>query len=86
MTTYRSNIDIQTTKEQITIEEKKKAFSNKTNNPYSAINYVNFYDDIVSHKEMSLRQMEIMRNEFPKINYDPCYVITNRNVYYIQLK
>lgn len=85
-TTYQSYADIQATKEEITIEEKKKAFCNKANNPYSASNYVNFYDDCVSQKEMSLRQMEIMRSEFPKINYDPCYVITNRNIYYIQLK
>lgn len=50
------------------------------------IEYVHFFKNVDSQNNYSLREMEIMQNEFPKICYDPCYVVTNKNVYYIQLK
>lgn len=52
----------------------------------SPLDYVKYYEQDDQPTELALRQMEILREEFPKINYDPCYVITNKNVYYIQLK
>ena len=83
MATYR-NLKTEPS-EQITKEEKTKAFDMKTiRTPFD---YVQFYETADNvQEEYSLRQMEIMQNEFPKINYDPCYVVTNKNVYYIQLK
>ncbi|XP_055848616.1 uncharacterized protein LOC129913788 isoform X2 [Episyrphus balteatus] len=52
----------------------------------SPVEYVHFFKNVDSQDSYSLREMEIMKNEFPKICYDPCYVVTNKNVYYIQLK
>lgn len=80
MATYRSSEP----SEIITKEEKAKAFDFK--DIRSPMDYVQFYEHADVKAEYSLRQMEIMKHEFPKINYDPCYVITNKNVYYIQLK
>uniref|UniRef100_A0A0A1XQW8 X-linked retinitis pigmentosa GTPase regulator homolog n=1 Tax=Zeugodacus cucurbitae TaxID=28588 RepID=A0A0A1XQW8_ZEUCU len=80
MATYRSSEP----SELITKEEKAKAFDFK--DIRSPMDYVQFYEHADVKEEYSLRQMEIMKHEFPKINYDPCYVITNKNVYYIQLK
>ncbi|XP_037955224.1 uncharacterized protein LOC119685097 isoform X2 [Teleopsis dalmanni] len=80
MATYRTN----ELNEIISKEEKAKAFDYK--DIRSPMDYVNFYETADIIEEYSLRQMEIMQTEFPKINYDPCYVVTNKNVYYIQLK
>ncbi|XP_050340209.1 uncharacterized protein LOC126766471 isoform X2 [Bactrocera neohumeralis] len=80
MATYRSSEP----SEIITKEEKAKAFDFK--DIRSPMDYVQFYEHADVKEEYSLRQMEIMKHEFPKINYDPCYVVTNKNVYYIQLK
>ncbi|XP_067619024.1 uncharacterized protein ca isoform X2 [Eurosta solidaginis] len=80
MATYRSSEP----SEIISKEEKAKAFDMK--DIRSPMDYVQFYENADVKEEFSLRQMEIMKHEFPKINYDPCYVITNKNVYYIQLK
>ncbi|EDV94385.1 uncharacterized protein LOC6567740 [Drosophila grimshawi] len=70
--------------ETLTKEEKAKAFEIK--DIHTPMDYVQFYETTDISNEFSLRQMEIMQAEFPKINYDPCYVITNKNVYTIQLK
>ncbi|XP_017874153.1 PREDICTED: uncharacterized protein LOC108621381 [Drosophila arizonae] len=70
--------------ESLSKEEKAKAFEIK--DIHTPMDYVQFYESADSSNEYSLRQMEIMQAEFPKINYDPCYVITNKNVYTIQLK
>ncbi|KAH8417883.1 hypothetical protein KR222_007776 [Zaprionus bogoriensis] len=70
--------------ENLTKEEKAKAFEIK--DIQTPMDYVQFYETADVSSEFSLRQMEIMQGEFPKINYDPCYVITNKNVYTIQLK
>ncbi|XP_036324147.1 uncharacterized protein LOC118737630 isoform X2 [Rhagoletis pomonella] len=70
--------------EVISKEDKAKAFDFK--DIRSPMDYVQFYENADVKEEYSLRQMEIMKHEFPKINYDPCYVVTNKNVYYIQLK
>lgn len=72
------------TNDVISKDEKTKAFEHK--DIKSPMDYVRFYETADVQEEYSLRQMEIMQNEFPKINYDPCYVVTNKNVYYIQLK
>ncbi|XP_054728127.1 uncharacterized protein LOC129237413 isoform X1 [Anastrepha obliqua] len=80
MATYRSS-DLS---EAISKEDKAKAFDFK--DIRSPMDYVQFYENADVKEEYSLRQMEIMKHEFPKINYDPCYVVTNKNVYYIQLK
>ncbi|XP_075169740.1 RCC1 and BTB domain containing protein claret [Haematobia irritans] len=73
-----------TTNETISKDDKTKVF--ETNEIRSPMDYVKFYETADVKEEYSLRQMEIMQNEFPKINFDPCYVVTNKNVYYIQLK
>ncbi|XP_013097207.2 uncharacterized protein LOC106080378 [Stomoxys calcitrans] len=73
-----------TTNETISKDEKTKVF--ESNEIRSPMDYVKFYETADVKEEYSLRQMEIMQNEFPKINFDPCYVVTNKNVYYIQLK
>lgn len=70
--------------ETLTKDEKAKAFEIK--DIHTPMDYVQFYETADVNNEFSLRQMEIMQAEFPKINYDPCYVITNKNVYTIQLK
>ncbi|XP_039493587.1 uncharacterized protein LOC120453115 [Drosophila santomea] len=70
--------------ETLTKEEKAKAFELK--DIHTPMDYVQFYETADVSSEFSLRQMEIMQSEFPKINYDPSYVITNKNVYTIQLK
>lgn len=70
--------------ETIPKEEKAKAFMYK--DIRSPMEYVQFYSAENADKNYTLRQKEIMKSEFPKINYDPCYVVTNKNVYYIQLK
>ncbi|KAH8326627.1 hypothetical protein KR067_011033, partial [Drosophila pandora] len=70
--------------ETLTKEEKAKAFEIK--DIHTPMDYIQFYDSADVSSEFSLRQMEIMQSEFPKINYDPSYVITNKNVYAIQLK
>ncbi|KAH8312815.1 hypothetical protein KR044_013053 [Drosophila immigrans] len=70
--------------ETLTKEERAKAFEIK--DIHTPMDYVQFYETADVNNEFSLRQMEIMQGEFPKINYDPCYVITNKNVYAIQLK
>ncbi|ALC46921.1 ca [Drosophila busckii] len=70
--------------EALSKEEKAKAFELK--DIHTPMDYVQFYESVDVSSEYSLRQMEIMQAEFPKINYDPCYVITNKNVYTIQLK
>ncbi|KAH8294765.1 hypothetical protein KR018_002629, partial [Drosophila ironensis] len=70
--------------ETLTKEEKAKAFEIK--DIHTPMDYIQFYDTADVSSEFSLRQMEIMQSEFPKINYDPSYVITNKNVYTIQLK
>ncbi|KAH8383189.1 hypothetical protein KR009_007193 [Drosophila setifemur] len=69
--------------ETLTKEEKAKAFEIK--DIHTPMDYIQFYETADVSSEFSLRQMEIMQSEFPKINYDPCYVITNKNVYIIQL-
>ncbi|XP_037821556.1 uncharacterized protein LOC119610431 isoform X1 [Lucilia sericata] len=81
MATYRPALN---PNEVISKDEKTKAFEHK--DIKSPMDYVKFYETADVQEEYSLRQMEIMQNEFPKINYDPCYVVTNKNVYYIQLK
>ncbi|XP_065372533.1 uncharacterized protein ca isoform X2 [Calliphora vicina] len=81
MATYRPAL---TANEVISKDEKTKAFEHK--DIKSPMDYVKFYETADVQEEYSLRQMEIMQHEFPKINYDPCYVVTNKNVYYIQLK
>lgn len=82
MATFR-NLNEQN--EPISKEDKAKAFEMK--NIKTPFDYVQFYENSDNvQEEYSLRQMEIMQTEFPKINYDPCYVVTNKNVYYIQLK
>lgn len=73
-----------TTNETISKDEKTKVF--ECSDIRSPMDYVKFYEAADVKEELSLRQMEIMQNEFPKINFDPCYVVTNKNVYYIQLK
>ncbi|XP_030371281.1 uncharacterized protein LOC115621712 [Scaptodrosophila lebanonensis] len=70
--------------ETLTKEEKAKAFEIK--DIHTPMDYVLFYGTANVSSEYTLRQLEIMQSEFPKINYDPCYVITNKNVYFIQLK
>ncbi|EDW83017.2 uncharacterized protein Dwil_GK22629 [Drosophila willistoni] len=70
--------------ENLTKDEKAKAFEIK--DIHTPMDYVQFYETSDISEEFSLRQMEIMQSEFPKINYDPCYVITNKNVYAIQLR
>ncbi|XP_026851118.1 uncharacterized protein LOC6588667 [Drosophila persimilis] len=70
--------------ETLTKEEKAKAFEIK--DIHTPMDYVQFYETADVSSEFSLRQMEIMQSEFPKINYDPSYVITNKNVYTIQLR
>ncbi|XP_017041633.1 uncharacterized protein LOC108088394 isoform X2 [Drosophila ficusphila] len=70
--------------ETLTKEEKAKAFELK--DIHTPMDYIQFYETADVSSEFSLRQMEIMQSEFPKINYDPCYVITNKNVYTIQLR
>lgn len=70
--------------ETLTKDERAKAFEIK--DIHTPMDYVQFYETADVSSEFSLRQMEIMQGEFPKINYDPCYVITNKNVYTIQLK
>lgn len=70
--------------ETLTKEEKAKAFEIK--DIHTPMDYVQFYESADSSNEYSLRQMEIMQSEFPRINYDPCYVVTNKNVYTVQLK
>nr|XP_016937407.2 uncharacterized protein LOC108015486 isoform X1 [Drosophila suzukii] len=70
--------------ETLTKEEKAKAFELK--DIHTPMDYIQFYETADVSSEFSLRQMEIMQSEFPKINYDPSYVITNKNVYTIQLR
>ncbi|XP_062123118.1 uncharacterized protein LOC133836564 isoform X1 [Drosophila sulfurigaster albostrigata] len=70
--------------ETLSKDERAKAFEIK--DIHTPMDYVQFYESADVNNEFSLRQMEIMQGEFPKINYDPCYVITNKNVYAIQLK
>ncbi|XP_017020460.1 uncharacterized protein ca [Drosophila kikkawai] len=70
--------------EALTKEEKAKAFEIK--DIHTPMDYIQFYETADVSSEFSLRQMEIMQSEFPKINYDPSYVITNKNVYTIQLR
>ncbi|KAH8294088.1 hypothetical protein KR054_008343 [Drosophila jambulina] len=70
--------------ETLTKEEKAKAFEIK--DIHTPMDYIQFYETADVSSEFSLRQMEIMQSEFPKINYDPSYVITNKNVYTIQLR
>ncbi|KAH8388594.1 hypothetical protein KR093_010891 [Drosophila rubida] len=70
--------------ETLSKDERAKAFEIK--DIHTPMDYVQFYESADVNNEFSLRQMEIMQSEFPKINYDPCYVITNKNVYAIQLK
>ncbi|XP_034663639.1 uncharacterized protein LOC117898391 [Drosophila subobscura] len=70
--------------EALTKEEKAKAFEIK--DIHTPMDYIHFYETADVSGDFSLRQMEIMQSEFPKINYDPSYVITNKNVYTIQLR
>ncbi|XP_034127755.1 uncharacterized protein LOC117583519 isoform X2 [Drosophila guanche] len=70
--------------EALTKEEKAKAFEIK--DIHTPMDYIQFYETADVIGDFSLRQMEIMQSEFPKINYDPSYVITNKNVYTIQLR
>ncbi|XP_073817461.1 RCC1 and BTB domain containing protein claret [Musca autumnalis] len=80
MATFRPSA----TNETISKDDKTKVF--ECSDIRSPMDYVKFYETADVKEELSLRQMEIMQNEFPKINFDPCYVVTNKNVYYIQLK
>ncbi|KAL9893666.1 RCC1 and BTB domain containing protein claret isoform 1-T1 [Glossina fuscipes fuscipes] len=81
MATYRTTA----LNETISKDDKDKAFEYKEIR--SPMDYVKFYEKATDvREEYSLRQMEIMQNEFPKINFDPCYVITNKNIYCIQFK
>ncbi|XP_016989044.2 uncharacterized protein LOC108051441 [Drosophila rhopaloa] len=81
MAQYRNPAD---QPETLTKEEKAKAFELK--DIHTPMDYIQFYETADVSSEFSLRQMEIMQSEFPKINYDPSYVITNKNVYTIQLR
>uniref|UniRef100_A0A1A9WJQ0 Uncharacterized protein n=1 Tax=Glossina brevipalpis TaxID=37001 RepID=A0A1A9WJQ0_9MUSC len=68
MATYRTT----TLNETISKDDKDKAFEYKEIR--SPMDYVKFYEKATAvREEYSLRQMEIMQNEFPKINFDPCY-------------
>ncbi|XP_055923460.1 uncharacterized protein LOC129953936 isoform X2 [Eupeodes corollae] len=82
ITTYANNEA--TTEPTVNKDDKPELIDRKQIR--SPIEYVHFFKNVDSQDSYSLREMEIMKNEFPKICYDPCYVVTTKNVYYIQLK
>lgn len=48
--------------------------------------YMSLHKNLRCDEFFPLRESDYMLGEFPKINYDPCIIVTNKNTYFIELK
>ncbi|XP_055379185.1 uncharacterized protein LOC129610598 [Condylostylus longicornis] len=55
----------------------------KFQNIKTSSDYVFFYKREEENKEITLSKEDILKSDINKLNFDPCYIITNRNIYYI---
>ena len=55
--------------------------------PPNHANEVKFYKKPEHEdKDLSCQPTHVSDTPFPKINFDPCYVVTNKNLYFIDLR
>lgn len=48
--------------------------------------YLNYANRVNNKQKFTDADRKVMRNEFPKVSFDKCLVVTNKNIYCVELK